>query len=46
MTLHCTGPRQGRTHFGLSHNLDAPSEETGYLFVHLFGASMGITWTR
>jgi hypothetical protein len=47
MTLHCSYYRHhGRTPFGVFHNLNVPSEETGYLFLHVFGRAIGVTWGR
>jgi hypothetical protein len=46
MTLFCSRHVSGRTLFGLFHNLGISGEEVGYLFIHLFGAKIGITWCR
>lgn len=35
-----------QTPFGVFHNFDAPHEETGYVFVHLFVLVVAVLWER
>ena len=35
-----------QTRFGIFHNFDAPHEETGYVFIHLFVFVVSVLWER
>jgi hypothetical protein len=46
MTIMYSRPVNGRTRFGIFHNVRCTVEETGYFMVHVFGAAFGVLWTR
>jgi hypothetical protein len=45
MTFLLQRPSKGRTQFGVFHNFDV-EEETGYVYVHLFGGVLALLWPR
>ena len=45
MTLICSRPLKGRARLGTFHNVRT-DEETGYFYLHVFGACIGVLWTR
>jgi hypothetical protein len=45
MTFVAQRPLKGRTRFCIAHNFGT-DEETGYVFLHFFGAVLGVLWTR